>query len=237
MYLYLIRHGQSTNNYLYTTQDDAIGRSFDPELTDLGQCQAQNLAEYLSKWQSGPDPFCYGITHLYCSPMLRAVDTGLPAAQALGLPLTAWKDLHEGGGLYLQDEETGECIGQPGPDRATMAQRFPGLVWPPEMGDGPWWNRPSDEEPEERMPRAHRVLTELLMRHPAESSDTVVFFTHAAFYNYFIATLLGLQEHRAPVWFSFYNTAITCCEFRPEREVRILFQNRTTHLPLDMITD
>jgi 2,3-bisphosphoglycerate-dependent phosphoglycerate mutase len=234
MHLYLIRHGQSTNNLLYTTQDDAAGRSFDPELTVLGQLQAERLADYLCAQKSD---FFHRITHLYCSPMLRAVDTGLPAAQALGLPLTAWKDLHEGGGLYLQDEETGECIGQPGPDRTTMAQRFPDLVWPSEMGDGPWWNRPTDEEPEERMPRARRVLAELLQRHPAESSDAVVFFTHAAFTNYFIAALLGLQEYRAPVWFSLYNTAITCCEFRPEREVRILFQNRTEHLPAEMITD
>ncbi len=237
MHLYLIRHGQSTNNYLYSTQEGEAGRSFDPELTELGQCQAQYLADYLSTWQNGPDPFCFAITHLYCSPMLRAVDTGLPPAQALGLPLTAWKDLHEGGGLYLLDAETGECVGQPGPDRAAMAQRFPGLVWPPEMGDGPWWNRPADEEPEERMPRARRVLAELLRRHPAESSDNVVFFTHAAFSNYFMAALLGLQESRAPVWFSLYNTAITGFEFRPEREVRVLFQNRLTHLPADMISD
>lgn len=237
MRLYLIRHGQSTNNYLFATQESEAGRSFDPELTPLGQRQAQCLAEYLSSWQNGSDPFCFAITHLYTSPMLRAVDTGLPAARALGLPLVAWKDLHEGGGLFLKDEGTGENVGQPGPDRATMAARFPELVWPPEMGNGPWWNRPSDEAPEERMPRARRVLDELLRRHPAESSDDVVFFTHAAFSNYFIAALLGLQEYRAPVWFSFYNAAITCFEFRPESEVRILFQNRTAHLPQDMITD
>jgi broad specificity phosphatase PhoE len=245
MYLYLIRHGQSTNNLLYTTQDDGVGRSFDPELTPLGQRQAERLAEYLCALNNQKSDFLQKSdffpttppTHLYTSPMLRAVDTGMAAARALGLPLTAWKDLHEGGGLYLQDAETGECIGQPGPDRATMAQRFPDLVWPAEMGDGPWWNRPADEESEERMPRARRVLGELLLRHPAESRDAVVFFTHAAFHNYFIAALLGLQESRARVWFSLYNTAITCCEFRPEREVRILFQNRIPHLPADMITD
>jgi broad specificity phosphatase PhoE len=187
-------------------------------------------------WKTSTDPLIHPLTHLYTSPMLRAVSTGLPSARALGLPLVSWKDLHEGGGLFLLDEETGENVGQQGPDRAVMAERFPDLVWPPELGDGPWWNRPA-ELSEERIPRARRVLTELLVRHPPESNDNVVFFTHGAFCNYFMAALLGPLEQRAPIWFSFFNTAITCLSFRPQREPRLRFLNRLPHLPDDMITD
>ena len=111
MHLYLIRHGQSTNNHLFITTGAESGRAFDPELTDLGRRQAECLAEYMSVWKTSTDPLIHPLTHLYTSPMLRAVTTGLPSAQALGLPLVAWKDLHEGGGLFLLDEETGENVG------------------------------------------------------------------------------------------------------------------------------
>lgn len=235
MHLYIIRHGQSTNNHLLATTGAEDGRSFDPELTDLGRQQAGLLAQYLGTWKDAPDLFYHPLTHLYCSPMIRAVDTGLPVAHALGLPLTAWKDLHEGGGLYLYNADTNEWLGQPGPNRATMLARFPDLVWPPEMGEGPWWNR-SAEAPEERVPRARRVLAELLRRHPAESSDGVAFFTHAAFSNYFISALMGFEEKRAPAWFSLNNTGLTCIELRPDREPFIACQNRLAHLPLELIT-
>jgi 2,3-bisphosphoglycerate-dependent phosphoglycerate mutase len=236
MHLYLIRHGQSTNNHLLSTTGAEIGRSFDPELTDIGRQQAEHLAQYLRAWEKNPDIFYRPLTHLYCSPMTRAVRTGLPVARALGLPLTAWKDIHEGGGLYLYDEETKEWLGQPGPDRAAMQARYPDLVWPAEMGDGPWWNR-SAEAPEERVPRARRVLAELMRRHPTESSDGVAFITHGAFVNYFMSALMGLEAHRAPIWFLLNNTGFICIELRPEREPAILFANRLVHLPPELITE
>jgi len=280
MHLYLIRHGQSTNNHLYATQATDRGRAFDPELTGLGRQQAKRLAEYLCAWKNvetqdfasrsagtetqnlaslpdqtethpeksvgagnlaslqdqKPDFYHMPLTHLYTSPTLRAVDTGLASAEALGLQLVAWRNLHEGGGLYLKDEETGEDVGQPGPDRARMARRTPRLVWPPEMGDGPWWNRPTGEPVEEFLPRARRVLAELLTRHPPESSDSVAFFTHARFCNDFIAAALGLQD-RAAIWFMFCNTAVTCIVFRPEWRPAMLFLNYTGHLPAEMVTE
>jgi len=235
MHLYLIRHGQSTNNHLLATTGAEDGRSSDPELTETGQLQAERLAEYLCAWKDSPDIFYHPLTHLYCSPMIRAVGTGLPTARCLGLTLTAWKDLHEGGGLFLYNEETNEWLGQSGPDREAMAARFPDLVWPPEMGDGPWWNR-SAEALEERVPRARRVLAELLRRHPAEGEDGVAFFTHAAFSNYFISALMGFEEKRAQAWFSLNNTGITVIELRPEREPFIACQNRLAHLPAELIT-
>ena len=42
--LFFIRHGQSTNNALA----DPTQRVQDPELTELGQIQAERVAEYLS---------------------------------------------------------------------------------------------------------------------------------------------------------------------------------------------
>jgi 2,3-bisphosphoglycerate-dependent phosphoglycerate mutase len=259
MQLYLIRHGQSTNNHLLSTTGMEDGRSFDPELTPLGERQAAALAEFLSSscdaahasdvrgegWVGAlperlPLPEggrgYLGLTHLYTSPMLRAVRTGLVTAQKLGLPLTAWRDLHEGGGLYLYDEGLDANIGQPGPDRAAMARRFPALVWPPELGDGPWWDRPFEEKVE-RLPRARRVWTELLRRHPAASADRVAFFSHAAFINYFLGAVLGALEWRLPAWFSMYNCAITRLDFRPEgAEAVVVYTDFTGHLGEELIS-
>jgi 2,3-bisphosphoglycerate-dependent phosphoglycerate mutase len=236
MHLYLIRHGQSTNNHLYAATGAEVGRAFDPELTETGRKQAECLSAYLATFASGRDPLLAPITHLFTSPMLRAIDTGLPAARRLGLALTAWKDLHEGGGLFLEDEDTGELVGQPGPDRATIAARFPELGWPAEMGDGPWWNRPA-ELPEERLLRARRVLGALLAQHPPESEDGVVFFTHANFSNYMLAAALATPgEQRPPAWFALHNTAICRIEFRPGGDPVIVFWNRTEHLPPELIT-
>src|SRR5512142_2213868 len=115
MHLYIIRHGQSTNNQLYLETGSEQGRVYDPELSELGRRQAQCLAGSL---KNGLSPFFNDIKYLYTSPMVRAVSTGLEVSRALGLPLVAWKDLHEGGGLFLGDPGDGTAVGQPGPDRA-----------------------------------------------------------------------------------------------------------------------
>ncbi len=242
MHLYLIRHGQSTNNRLFLETGSEAGRVFDPELSELGKRQAQCLSEFLlahstlAGWNEN-----IKITHLYTSPMLRAVATGLPVARALGLPLVAWKDLHEGGGLFLGDPTAGTAVGQVGPDRAAMAARFPELVWPPEMGDGPWWNGQPFETPEERLPRARGVLAELFARHaPGPEAENgqegVALFIHANFYNYLLAALLGFSERRPQVWFGLLNTGISRIDFFAGREPFIAYQDRVDHLPPELVT-
>ena len=142
--------------------------------------------------------------------------------------------------VFLGDPEAGTTVGQTGPDRAAMAARFPELVWPPEMGDGPWWDRPF-EAVEERLPRAGGVLAELLARHAPgpdgeSGQDGVAIFTHANFYNYILAALLGFTERRPQVWFSLLNTGITRIDFFTDREPFIAYQNRVEHLPPELVT-
>ena len=74
MRLYFIRHAQSANNALWdSTQSDA-GRSDDPRLTPLGLRQASALCDAFAR---AADPLeghgSPALTHLYCSPMTRAV--------------------------------------------------------------------------------------------------------------------------------------------------------------------
>ena len=111
MQLYFIRHGQSENNALWDLTGNGDGRSEDPGLTDAGRQQAVMLASFLSQSSPGRsighwDPHNisgFDFTHIYTSLMVRAVETGLTVARALGLDLVANVDLHEGGGIYLND--------------------------------------------------------------------------------------------------------------------------------------
>ena len=161
MQLYYIRHAQSENNLLWELTGSGDSRKVDPDLTDLGQQQSLYLAQFLraeglDTYSRNPDVqnvTGFGITHLYCSLMLRAVQTGAAIARALDLSLTGWRDLHETGGMFLQDPETGEYLGQPGQSRAFFAAHYPELTLPETVTEDGWWNRPF-EELEERPARA-----------------------------------------------------------------------------------
>src|SRR5271169_3387266 len=148
MQLYFIRHAQSENNVLMDKTGSYDGRSSDPELTDLGHQQARLLAEFLSRKQSDIqiDPWhpqniqTVSLTHLYTSLMVRAVATGIEISKATGLPLVGRLDLHESGGIYLKNPETGVKEGLPGHTRAYFEKSFPELILPCSVGEQGWWN-------------------------------------------------------------------------------------------------
>ncbi|NMB68727.1 MAG: histidine phosphatase family protein [Chloroflexi bacterium] len=239
MQLFLIRHAQSANNLLWDQTGANKGRSHDPELTELGLRQAECAAAFLrdgdpldSQYTPGEKPARgFGITHVYCSLMVRAVQTATAIAAALELPLTAWPEVHETGGIYLDDEETGLPVGLAGSPRSFFEQRFPRLALPDWLDEGGWWNR-DFEVREERLPRARKALAQLLERH-GNGHDRVVVVTHGAFYNYFLAAVAGLEDVPG-VWMLMNNTGITRVEFAERPMVH--YHNRTAHLPREWIT-
>ncbi len=240
MQLYFIRHGQSENNALWMRTGSHIGRNEDPGLTEVGRQQVEFLAQFLS--QADPNMAVngssfqnmagFGITHLYSSLMVRAVATGTIVANALGLPLVAWEDLHEYGGIYLRDEETDERMGLPGQNRAYFEAHYPGLVLPDSLDEAGWWNRPF-EETEQRLPRARRFLCDLLERH-GHSEDRVAVVSHGGFYNYFLAAILNMPG-REGYRFVMNNAAISHIDFRDE-DTWLLYLNRIDFLPRELIT-
>lgn len=255
MQFYFIRHGQSVNNALWDATGGNNGRKEDPELTEIGERQAQILADFLKQAESSNESgvidnqnrFGFGITHIYTSLMVRAISTGARIAQALGLPLVGWTDWHEGGGIYLSDQETEEPIGQAGNDRSYFEANFPGLILPPELGSEGWWNRPFEERPQ-RIQRARRVFQELWRRH-GKCEHRVAVISHGGFYNYFMATVFNqsrLDDHTSPErmgipdlpagrWMLMNNTAISRIDFA-QGEIRLVYQNRVDFLPSDLIT-
>lgn len=227
MRFYYIRHGQSQNNVLWEQTGSSKGRSIDAELTPLGRQQAETLGQFLHS-QNGE----FGITHLYTSLMVRAVTTGTIVAQALGLPLAAWEDLHETGGIYVEDEQTGQCIGQPGNNRAYFEAHYPHLVLPEALDEAGWWNRPFEER-EQRQARAQRFLRDLLERH-GSGDDRVAVISHGAFYNYFLSALLDWPRKEG-YWFLLNNAAITRIDLHDDRVV-LVYLNRFEFLARELVT-
>jgi len=236
--LYFIRHAQSSNNALFASGRGVDVRSHDPALTDLGQRQAVCLAEHLARANPGTatdsadsqNRAGFGFTHLYCSLMVRAVATGTVVAQRLGLPLHAWLDWHEEGGLYL-DGDNGERLPSAGPGRADFARDYPNLVLPETLGDAGWWPR-AFEDLDERPVRARRVLAELLARH--KPADRVAIISHGSFFNQLMDALHDVQP---PYRLNYLmnNTGITRIALVPEGRY-VVYQNRCDHLPDELVT-
>lgn len=240
MQLYFIRHAQSTNNALWAQTGSDAGRMDDPELTQIGKQQVAHLANFLSQPvsnNSDGDPDIknlagFGLTHIYSSLMVRAVATGIVIADSLGLPLCAWKDLHECGGMYLTDPDTGELIGKPGKGRRYFQENYPNFRLHEGITDEGWWGRPFEAR-EERHPRAQRFLQRLLDQHGG-TDDRVAVISHGGFYNYVMTTVFEIGD-KSKYWFAINNTAITRIDF--DDGVRTLaYMNRTDHLPPELIT-
>jgi 2,3-bisphosphoglycerate-dependent phosphoglycerate mutase len=236
MELYFIRHAQSENNALWAETGSDLGRKVDPELTELGIKQAYLLADFLA---AGNRDFLPGngsgfnLTHLYSSLMVRAVMTGTIAAKRLGIPLQGWQEIHERGGIYQEDDETGEQTCLPGMDREYFTNKFPDFVLPDNFIETGWWDSRPVEGPPDCYQRAEVFLSGLVEKHGG-TEDRVGIISHGGFYNDLLWALFGYPYHPG-VWFLMYNTAITRVDFEGERR-RVAYNNRMDHLPSDLVS-
>ncbi len=264
MRLYYLRHAQSTNNELIDTTGSDDLRNVDAPLTERGRRQAAVLADYLSAAPSGVTPPAadtkditgFGITHLYCSLMDRAIATGTYISKKLDLPLVGWEDIHETGGIFEADTESGERRGLPGRNREVLRSAYPHLDIPVSVGNEGWWNRPF-EEVEERRKRAKKVIEILKNRHsdpptPAggerDSSvrsavddvyhpareDRVAIVSHGGFFNWIVAEILGI-DRTENMWLHTNNASISRFDFIGDTII-VEYLNRTDHLPPELIT-
>jgi 2,3-bisphosphoglycerate-dependent phosphoglycerate mutase len=247
MELYFIRHAQSENNLLWTETGSAVGRKADPSITDTGHQQAQHLAQFLAQPVENTDRTGsdfqnrqgMGLTHLYCSLMVRTMQTGIYIARACQLPLVALPDLHEVSGLYLEDEATGERMSVPGPTRTEFLAQFPDLILPDEVGEAGWWSRPPEPR-DETMIRAQAVLAYLREKHGG-TEDRVAIISHGGFYQRFMTAVLDLppehlhldSTHRYR--FAINNVAITRIILGDDF-TGLAYQNRVDFLPPELVT-
>ncbi len=244
MELFIIRHGQSANNILENERQ----RTYDPPLTDLGKQQADKLAQFLadsanrdpqfnmgSGYAGNPSLPGFGITHLYCSAMHRALQTAAPIAEALNLRPEVWLDVHEQGGMYLDQE--GGRVGYPGRTRREILGEFPDYVLPATITDAGWYDAAHGyEEMYQGAGRAIKVVMELRRRAVSnEFRDArIALVTHGTFIDLMLKAFLGQLPNRQ-FFFTHYNTAITRIDITADY-VLFRYVNRVDHLPHDMIS-
>ncbi len=243
MEIYLIRHGQSTNNALADMND----RTSDPDLTNLGRQQAKYVADHLT---SGISPEVakangvedthvsqkrgYGITKLYCSAMRRALQTAHPISKALDLTPEVWVDIHEKGGIYLQEEE-GVRVGYPGMTRSEILAEFPGYQLPAEITEEGWWHNGYEPWPG-CQGRAINVAIQL--RHMAANGnrdERIGLVSHGGFMDALLKALCN-QLPSKHIWYHHFNTAITRIDFREDDGLSLRYMNRVEHLSPEFIS-
>ncbi len=248
MQLYFIRHAQSENNAHWG--DDSYPESPDPELTKIAHSQVEHLARFTGENQELENAAIwnpqnrqgFGLTHIYTSLMVRAVGTATPVAQAIGLPLVAWPETHETGGIFSRFSED-EMAGLPGKSRSYFEQHFPDLILPDALDDRGWWQSRPFEKPEMRRPRAEKVWADLLERHSdreGQPEHRVAMVSHGGFFMHLLTVALGIEMRRIKefdheYWFLKNNCAITRLDVYDQKVV-VVYVNRTDFLPDNLIT-
>ena len=246
MELYFIRHGQSINNANWDKPD--YEESPDPTLTENGHEQAHLLAEFLKKSQqitnekawNSQNRYGFGLTHIYTSLMERAAFTAAPIAQALDIPLMAWKEIHEEGGIYSRGDKN-NVVGLGGRPRSFFMQNFRTITLPDDLDETGWWNRPFEAE-DERQPRADQVFAELLARHKdreGQPEHRAAFVSHGGFFMRLVCAILKLPwrqaSHGLKSWFLLNNCSISRFDIL-DNENTVGYINRTDPLPDHLIT-
>ena len=248
MQLYFIRHAQSENNAHWG--DNTYQESTDPELTELAHSQVEHLARYIGENQSLAEDIDwnpqnrhgFGLTHIYTSLMVRAVGTATPVAQKTGLPLVAWPEIHETGGIFSRLPED-EMAGLPGKSRSFFEAKFPDLQLPDWLDETGWWRSRPFEVHEQRQPRAEQVWLELLARHAdkdGQPEHRVALVSHGGFFMHLLTAALEIEMRRIKefdheYWFLMNNCGITRLDVTNGR-VLVMYVNRTDFLPPNLIT-
>jgi 2,3-bisphosphoglycerate-dependent phosphoglycerate mutase len=252
MQLYFIRHGQSTNNAIWQeTQYNMDGRVADPPLTEKGFRQAELTGELLSykpEPQPGEDVNAwdpqnrkgYHLTHLYCSLMGRAVQTGTIIAQKTGLPLVGLADVHEIGGIYHDTTVDGvpNIEVMHGLTPVELDERYPDLTLHKPIPEHGWWVG-GKEELAKRPERAKRVI-QFLKDHHSGTDDRVGIVTHGSFSAYVFRLMLNLNlapniDFITRNGFVSNNCGITRFD-QYGQDLAMFYYNHVDHLPDDLVT-
>ena len=223
MELYLIRHGQSTNN------EGKLPRVADPPLTDIGVKQAHWVGESLKD---------EGITRLYCSPMLRTLQTAQMVSDSLDLPPHVFVGLHEWGGIW-EARGDGTAVQLPGLNRAGMREVCPDVVLPDNVSDQGWWfNDGFAGDIEGMCQLSHEnglSFIAHLEAHHGNTDERVAAVSHGGSGGSLMSAFFGLPPDAGYSRFTQNNTGVSKLSFTSERR-QLQCLNRTSHLPPEAVT-
>jgi broad specificity phosphatase PhoE len=166
MELFIIRHGESVTNTSETLLADG-------GLTERGRGQAAVMAACMAEAK---------LDRIFCSPLMRAVETAQPLARATGLPVEVWLDAHE--------VWTGDGYRGPTMERLTELYpeiRFPGVAVADPLG----WHCPGGETSQSGFERARLLLGRL--REQGGEDGRVALVAHGALNRRLMLAVLGLD--------------------------------------------
>ena len=242
MEVFLIRHAQSFNNTLVSVEE-AAQRVADPPLTEKGRRQAELLAPAIASGAhlngDERDDGRSRLDFLYCSAMLRALETATPIGGSLGIAPQVWVDVHEVGGIWL--EKNGAIDNQLfGMNRRDIAEQFPGVVVDESFAENGWW--PGGLEPEEeRVGRADTVAQTLWGRAGEDSRIGIV--SHGGFMSELVTALVrGSRADRNGnlpqdgLYYEHVNTAITRMILKSDKSLSVRYLNRSDHIPQELFS-
>ncbi len=222
MDVYYVRHGESTGN---------TGESHgpDPSLTDAGFAQAACAADALRD---------AGVNRLYCSPLLRNLQTARAISDALGVAPHVMPELCEIGGISPYDYGSGEAEQRSGMGRDEILAVCPNATFSEAVTSEGWWHFRRGEydgiDPAWRhaVEGARRVGSMLLAERSGED-DVTVLVGHGAAGWLFFETFLGIEPIYTRQRFGLDNCSISLFRMR-EHGIRLAFSNRVEHLPLEL---
>lgn len=161
--VYLIRHGQSMGNL----ERRLLGHT-DLPLTDFGKKQAERAADYLLQ---------FGITRVYSSDLMRAMQTVSPLASRLSLPM-----IPDAG---LREIDAGDWEGLPFTDiKARWADEY--HTFRVDLGRSV---PPHGEATQHAADRLFTTISRIVRENPDEK---ILIASHAAVICMFAARVLGL---------------------------------------------
>ncbi len=223
MEFYLIRHGQSTNN------EGKLPRAADPPLTNLGVEQARWVGESLKD---------EGITRLYCSPMLRTLQTAQIISDILDLPPHVFVGLHEWGGIW-EVRGDGAAVQLPGLTRSEIRELCPNAVLPEDVTDRGWWFHEgfaADIEGARQLAHENALaFIAHLTAHHVDTEQRIAAVSHGGSGGSLISAFFGLPPDVDYSRFTQNNTGLSKILFTSEqRQLQCL--NRISHLPSEAVT-
>ena len=223
MELYLIRHGQSTNN------EGKRPRVADPPLTDIGVEQARWVGESLKD---------EGITRLYCSPMLRTLQTAQAISEIIDLPPHVFVGLHEWGGIW-EARGDGTAVQLPGLTRSGIREICPNVVLPEDVTNQGWWfNEGFAGDIEGMAELSHEnglAFIAHLMEHHGDTEERVAAVSHGGSGGSLISAFFGLPPDVGYSRFTQNNTAVSKMLFTSDRR-QLHYLNKISHLPSEAVT-
>ncbi len=201
--LFLVRHGQSAGN-----AEGRFGGHGPTPLSDLGRHQAEVTAESLAR---------EGVSAIFSSDLLRAVQTAEPLSSLLNVPILTSKAFRERNVGVLEGLTFDESKAKYPKDYYALVNRDLHHV----ITDG--------ESYRHLLRRATTELWEILRNH---QGDRIAIFSHTGAICFLTLHLIGAihrSTKRTP-WLVTSNCGINRFDVRGRRNVRVLALNDTRHL-------